>query len=75
MAPAERVGFVLHAVFDFQFEKLAPLAGRTVRPAASSQAIEALESNLTLAPPGAGEELAWPQGRRADYDSAPESNA
>jgi RNA polymerase sigma-70 factor (ECF subfamily) len=30
MSPAERVVFVLHDVFDFPFEKVAPLVGRTV---------------------------------------------
>src|SRR5260370_39144696 len=30
MSPAERVVFVLHDVFDFPFEKIAPLVGRTV---------------------------------------------
>src|SRR4029077_20877531 len=35
MSPAERVGFVLHDVFDFPFEKVAPMVGRT--PAACRQ--------------------------------------
>src|SRR5712692_4959110 len=30
MSPAERVVFVLHDVFDFTFEKIAPMVGRTV---------------------------------------------
>jgi RNA polymerase sigma-70 factor (ECF subfamily) len=30
MSPAERVVFVLHDVFEFPFEKVAPLVGRTV---------------------------------------------
>jgi len=30
MSPAERVVFVLHDVFDFPFEKVAPMVGRTV---------------------------------------------
>ncbi len=30
MSPAERVVFVLHDVFDFPFEKIAPMVGRTV---------------------------------------------
>ena len=30
MSPAERVVFVLHDVFDFAFEKVAPMVGRTV---------------------------------------------
>jgi RNA polymerase sigma-70 factor (ECF subfamily) len=30
MSPAERVVFVLHDVFDFTFEKVAPMVGRTV---------------------------------------------
>ncbi len=29
MSPAERVVFVLHDVFDFPFEKIAPMVGRT----------------------------------------------
>jgi RNA polymerase sigma-70 factor, ECF subfamily len=35
MSPAERVVFVLHDVFDFPFEKVAPMVGRT--PAACRQ--------------------------------------
>jgi RNA polymerase sigma-70 factor (ECF subfamily) len=30
MSPAERVVFVLHDVFDFPFEKIVPMVGRTV---------------------------------------------
>lgn len=30
MSPAERVVFVLHDVFDFPFEKIAPMVGRTI---------------------------------------------
>jgi RNA polymerase sigma-70 factor, ECF subfamily len=30
MSPAERVVFVLHDVFDFPFEKIAPMVGRTL---------------------------------------------
>src|SRR5438067_3581844 len=30
MSPAERVVFVLHDVFDFPFEKIGPMVGRTI---------------------------------------------